>query len=202
MSAPASMTFRARSRWPANGGRVVLGAPVREDDDDVGAGRAGGLDVGLDGLERQRRAADLVVGGVVVAGDRVVGEDRDLDAVGLEDGRLAGRGQVLAGAGRRRPRFLRFLIVWRSPARPASRMWLLATPMTSNAGVREAVDERRVGREDRAPTCASGSGSAPGSRSWRSRCRRPRSGRGSRPRSRSARASAAPSRTTSSSTGW
>ena len=81
------------------GGRVVLGAPVREDDDDVRAGLAGRGHILLHVRRVQRRAADLGRGRVVPAGDRVVGQDRDLGAAGLQDRRLARRGQVLARAG-------------------------------------------------------------------------------------------------------
>ena len=61
--------------------RVVLGAPVREHDHDLGAGVARLLDVRDDVLLGERRAARRVRPGPVAGRDRVVADDPDLDAV-------------------------------------------------------------------------------------------------------------------------
>ncbi len=90
-SAPGSAATRTAS------GRIRC--PMREHDDDVRSGLAGCRYVLFDEVCLKRRAADLGRGGVVAAGDRVVGEDRDPDPTGLEDGRLPGGGEVLAGTG-------------------------------------------------------------------------------------------------------
>ena len=47
------------------------------------------------------------------------------------------------------PKSARLSIVWRIPFRPASPMWLLASDTQSMPGVREALDQGRIGREDR-----------------------------------------------------
>ncbi len=64
--------------------RLVFGAPVREDDDEVRAGGAGGLDVLTNVAGDERRAADPRRRGVIAGRDRVVGQDRDPDSIDRE----------------------------------------------------------------------------------------------------------------------
>ena len=110
------------------GRRVVLGAPVRVDDDEVGAGLARGRHVRLDVLGREPGAADLRGGRVVGAGDRVVAEDRDLRPRRLRGWpACAPRPGSCPAPETAIPRFVTFAIVWRMPAPPASLMWLLAS---------------------------------------------------------------------------
>ena len=105
--------------------------------------------VRLDGLGRQARAADPRRGRVVTAGDRVVAEDRDLRPARLEDGRLAGRREVLARAGDRDAALRDVLDRLEQPGRAGVADVVVGQRDVVDAGVGQAVDEPRVGREDR-----------------------------------------------------
>ena len=141
MSAPASMAIRASFFWFGERRRVVLGAPVREDDDDVRAGLAGRRHVRAT-AGRQRRAADPSWRRVVARGDRVVAEDRDLRPGRLEIAAGARRREVLARAARPRSRASStFVIVWRMPGAAGVADVVVGERDVVDAGVRQAVDE-------------------------------------------------------------
>ena len=120
----------------------------------------------------ERGAADLRGRRVVAAGDRVVGQDRDLGPGGFQDRRLARGLEVLAGAGHLQAalREVRDRLEEAVAARIAD--VVVRQRDVVHPGVHEPVDQRRLGREDRARWCASSGRSGPGSRSWRWRCRR------------------------------
>ena len=100
MSAPASIAACARSTCSGLGGRHVLDAPVRADDDEVDL-RPQALYVLLHNvLKERRRARGRLRGpGPVVVGHAHVGEDAYLRPSHVEDHRLAGLREVHAGPG-------------------------------------------------------------------------------------------------------
>ena len=126
-------------------GRVVLGAPMGEDDDDIGACGPGGRDILFHEVRLQRRAADLRRCRVVAAGDRVVRKDRDLGPACFEDAGFAGRCQVLAGA-RNLDAALRDVLDRLEEAGPAGIPDVVVGERdVVDAGVLQPVDQLRVG---------------------------------------------------------
>ena len=92
--------------------------------------------------------------------------------MGVDDGRLAGRGQVLARAGRQQAALLEVLDGLGEAGGALVADVVVRHAHDIEAGLGDAVDERSGRRRRSSPTCATGSGSAPGSRSSRARCRR------------------------------
>jgi hypothetical protein len=129
--------------------RVVLRPPVRKDDDQLRAGILRLDDVLGDDLGGQRGTARLLGAGPVARGDRVVGQDADLDATRLEDRRPPRRPGIPPRAACRDP--VRREVVDRlDDPRPACVPDVVVRERHPvDAGVRETLDEGRIGGEDR-----------------------------------------------------